>query len=146
MNPGRRMRESELLFQVILTQVACTRQPVGEEGRGSKSTTTGCCGKQHAAPGGRAGGMAVVCVLVRERGESPHLPGRKSGGQPGRRCTSSQCCEATGPPSKEAACRRVKMYVRKALHIFQSGKRTNGIPQIVAGRIRSPPPSKGSSN
>ena len=44
LNPGKEMRESELLFQVILTQVACTNDSRGEAGgragsEGGKSTT-----------------------------------------------------------------------------------------------------------
>ena len=59
------MRESELLFQVILTQVACTRQSVGEEGVKVLPPVALASNMRR-----RAGGLhgSRVCVSERERG------------------------------------------------------------------------------
>ena len=65
LNPGRRMRESELLFQVILTQVACTRQSVGEEGV-KVLPPVALASNMRRRAGGRHGSR--VCVSERERG------------------------------------------------------------------------------
>ena len=61
--PGRRMRESELpplLFQVILTQVACTRQSVGEEGV-KVLPPVALASNMRRRAGGRAAWQSCVC-------------------------------------------------------------------------------------
>ena len=129
LNPGKEMRESELLFQVILTQVACTKDSRGEAG--GRAGSEGVKVHRHRLlrwatyGGGRGGRHGSVCACAwgaRKRGESPHLPGRKSGAplreQPKQALVGASRPAECGPPSKQAAGRRVKMYVREALHIF----------------------------
>ena len=74
LNPGKEMRESELLFQVILTQVACTNDSRGEAG--GRAGSEGVKVHRHrllrwATYGGGRGGAAWQCVCVgstQERG------------------------------------------------------------------------------
>ena len=132
--PGRRMRESELLlllFQVILTQVTCTRQ----WGRREEGV------KVYRLLRRATCGMAVVFVCVWER-ERNHLTCQvgnqvaSRGGDAAQAAMARQArgrfCKAANQPASQAG-RRVKMYVRKALHIFSLGReRTGSLSQIVA--------------
>ena len=120
------MRESELLFQVILTQVACTRQCVGESEEGVKvhrllwQATCGMAGVCERQEGRGRRGNHLTCQV----GSQVASPGAQAplDEQPGQAGICQPVKLPAGPPSNEAAGRRVKMYVRKALHIFSLGR------------------------
>ena len=149
LNPGRRMRESEPLFQVILTQVACTRQSVGEEGvKVHRLLWRATCG---AAAG--AGGMAVVCVCVCVCVREGEREGNHLTCQVGNQVANTGClCRGASPlhkqprqalvlasqlssrrPTIQGGSRQTGENVcQKGIAYFRSGKGTNGIPQIMA--------------
>ena len=92
LNPGKEMRESELLFQVILTQVACTKDSRGEAG--GREGSEGVKVHRHRLlwratyGGGRGAAWQCVCVCGEHEREGNLLTCQV--GNQVRRCGSSQ--------------------------------------------------------